>query len=192
MNEEFLKGLGLSDEVIAKVMTEHNNSVADTNQKLTTAESQVTTLNEQLQKRDNDIATLKENAGSNDDLKNQLSTLQEKYDKDTADLQASMAESKLNYKVDLALKDANALNGTAVKALLNMDSIKMNDKDELEGLTEQIESLQKAEDSSMLFKQAEANPAPPNWSVGGNHNNPGNNEPTWKDRLSANIAKAKQ
>ncbi|TKJ05818.1 scaffolding protein [Bacillus cereus] len=192
MNEEFLKKLGLSDEVIEKIMAEHSKSVAETEQKLTTAESEATTLKEQLQKRDDDIATLKQNAGSNEELKGQLDSLQEKYDKDTADLQASMAESKLNYKVDLALKDANALNGTAVKALLNMDSIKMNDKDELEGLTEQIENLQKAEDSSMLFKQAEANPAPPNWSVGGNHNNSGNNEPTWKDRLSANVAKIKQ
>ncbi|EMK2594066.1 phage scaffolding protein [Bacillus cereus] len=188
MNEEFLKGLGLTDEVITKIIAEHGKSVVDTQQKLTTAESEANTLKEQLQERDNDIIQLKEKAGSNEELKGQLDTLQEKYNNDTAELQASKAKDRLNYKVDLALKDANALNTKAVKALLKMDSIKMNDKDELEGLTEQIEQLQKAEDSSMLFNVKQATPQ---WH-GGNPGGSGGNETTWKDRLAQNIAKAKQ
>ncbi len=50
---------------------------------------------------------------------------------------------KLEQAVDKALKNAKARDGQAVKALLTMDNVKLNDKGELEGLSEQLETLQK-------------------------------------------------
>ena len=57
---------------------------------------------------------------------------------------------KLEQAVDGALKNAKVRDNTAVKALLTMDNVKLNDNGELEGLSEQLETLKK--DKSFLFE----------------------------------------
>ena len=73
--------------------------------------------------------------------------------------------------MELALTNAGAKNNIAVKALLKMENIKM-DNDKVIGLTEQIEELKKTND--YLFKIEEKAPPAPAGITPANPNGNGN------------------
>ena len=62
--------------------------------------------------------------------------------------------------MQLALASSGALNAKAVRALLDVDAEKAEFAEDgsLKGLSDQIQKLQKAEDSKMLFKAADTKP----------------------------------
>lgn len=76
-------------------------------------------------------------------LRNDLATMQTKYDSDTAKI-------KLDSAVDLALVGSRAKNTKAVKALLDADIIKL-DGDKLLGLDEQLTKLKT--EAAYLFEE---------------------------------------
>ena len=91
------------------------------------------------------------------------------YEKQIEELNNQRQVDKLNNYIDLNLTSANVRNLKAVKALLNMDSIKANDKGEFEGLTEQLDALK--ESDGYLFNGTEPEqPETPRFA-GGNPNN---------------------
>ena len=77
--------------------------------------------------------------------------------------ETELAKFKLESAIDTTLLGSNVINTRAVKALLDMDKIKL-DGDVLIGINEQIEALKNAEDSKMLFKVTETKQKEPNFS----------------------------
>lgn len=69
-------------------------------------------------------------------LADDLSTLQAKYDTDTANIRRDAA-------IDLALVKAKAHDAIAVRPYLNMDDIKVDEKGMVTGIDGQIEAIQK-------------------------------------------------
>lgn len=69
-------------------------------------------------------------------LKGDIKTLQDKYD-------ADIAETKRSSAIDVALMGAKARSAKALKALLNLDEVKL-DGDKLLGLDAQLEGLKKS------------------------------------------------
>lgn len=63
-----------------------------------------------------------------------------------------LAAFKLEQAVEGALKTAKVRDAVAVKAHLSMDNVKLNDKGELEGLSDQLENLK--QDNAYLFEPA--------------------------------------
>ncbi|MCT6821268.1 MAG: phage scaffolding protein, partial [Lactobacillus panisapium] len=84
---------------------------------------------------------------------------QSKYKQDTDNLTKELQQTKLNSAVDSALSKAKVRNSKAAKALLNLDDVKLNDKGEVEGLDDQISSLQKSD--GYLFDQGNKEPYQP-------------------------------
>ena len=108
-------------------------------------------LNEQLKTANTTIADLKKSNKDNEDLQSKVTDYETKvknYEKQIQDMQ-------FNYALDGALKSANARNVKAIKALLNMDNVKL-DGEKLLGLNEQIEELKKSD--SYLFAEEEKQP----------------------------------
>ncbi|HHB1724937.1 TPA: phage scaffolding protein, partial [Listeria monocytogenes] len=64
MQREYLKGLGLEDEVINKVMAENGKDVTAAKQQLSEVEAERDGLKSQLTQRDKDIDDLKKNSGT--------------------------------------------------------------------------------------------------------------------------------
>ena len=64
-----------------------------------------------------------------------------------------LAKVKLESKIDAALSSAKSKNDIAVKALLKLEQIQLNDKGEIEGLTEQLETVVK--DNPFLFGETQ-------------------------------------
>lgn len=167
MKREELKKLNLNDEQIDKVMSLHGADIeelkAKSDELINSKTEELKKANESLQsqiaERDKDLKTLKKQAGDNEELTDQFKELQLKYKQDTENLTKELQQTKLNSAVDSALSKAKVRNSKAAKALLNLDDVKLNDKGELEGLDDQISSLQKSD--GYLFDQGSKEPYQP-------------------------------
>ena len=119
-------------------------------------------LEVQLKDRDTQLADLSKNNKDNENLLNQIKDLQALNKQTTTDYENKINQMQFDYALDGALTNAKSKNNKALKALLDMNSIKYQEG-KLEGLQEQIEALQK--DASYLF---DLNTAPANTGGLGN------------------------
>lgn len=113
-------------------------------------------LEVQLKDRDTQLAELSKNNKDNENLLNQIKDLQALNKQTTTDYENKINQIQFDYALDGALTNAKSKNNKALKALLDMNSIKYQEG-KFEGLQEQIEALQK--DASYLF---DLNTAPTN------------------------------
>lgn len=143
MERKFLEDLGISKEIIDKVMAENGKDIeaqkaltAAEAGKLTAANDTIKQLQEAVKKFDGvDIEKLKKDVG---DWENKYNT--------------DISKLKLETALDMALVGNKARNSKAVKALLNLDEIKL-DGDKLIGLDSQLEKLKT--ESDYLFEGIE-------------------------------------
>ncbi|WP_222710152.1 phage scaffolding protein [Lactobacillus apis] len=167
ISREKLIKIGLSNEQMEKIVALHGADIeelkAKSDELINSKTEELKKANESLQsqiaERDKDLKSLKKQAGDNEELTNQFKDLQSKYKQDTENLSKELQQTKLNSAVDSALGKAKVRNTKAAKALLNMDDIQLNDKGELEGLDNQINSLQKSD--GYLFDQGSKEPYQP-------------------------------
>ncbi|EHR3639652.1 phage scaffolding protein [Listeria monocytogenes] len=167
MQREYLKGLGLEDEVVNKVMAENGKDITAAKQQLSEVEAERDGLKSQLTQRDKDIDDLKKDSGTSEELKKQIEDLQQKNTDLESNYQSEIAETKKNSAIELALASAKARNPKAVKALLDNDKLELTDEG-LKGLDEQLGALQ--ESDAYLFAQESENVAP-KWGINGNQTN---------------------
>jgi len=124
--------------------------------KFTAAETQISDLKSQISQRDKDLEELKKLDAAG--LKQQLSDLQAKYDTDTKAYNDKLTAQTINNHIELKLTAAKAKNLTAVKALINLDNVKL-DGDKLLGFDDQLKEITK--NNPYLFGEVEKNPPPP-------------------------------
>lgn len=144
MKREVLKNLGLSDEVIEKVMAEHGKSVTSFQNKQTELEEQVAEYKKQLGERDTQLDSLKKTAGDSELLVKQIDELKAANKQTAAAYEEKIKQLGLDNAVNLALTTSGAKNPKAVKALLNLENAKM-DGETVIGLAEQISKLKETD-----------------------------------------------
>ena len=105
-------------------------------------------LEADIAERDKQLEDLKKAAGASEELKKQIETLQAENKKASEEWQAKMAQMQLDFAIEKALAAAKAKNPKAVKALLDLEKVKL-DGDKLLGLDDQIKALQQSD--SYLF-----------------------------------------
>ena len=154
MIQEILKNNGLNEDQItnilnsmkeSKVYTTKHENIDERYNKLKT---QKTELEAQIKERDTQLADLSKNNKDNEGLLNQIKDLQALNKQTTTDYENKINQMQFDYALEGALTNAKSKNNKALKALLDMNSIKYQEG-KLEGLQEQIEALQK--DASYLF-----------------------------------------
>lgn len=179
--EELLKKLGYTDEQIQKIIggMKENKIYTTTEEKIeeryNKLKEQKVALDEQIKVANSTIEDLKKNNTDNETLQSKISDYETKvneYEKQIQDMQ-------FNYAVDGALKGANVRNTKAIKALLNMDNVKI-DGENILGLTEQLETLK--ESDSYLFET----------TVTGNDPTDGKSNPTPQDTTDLRSALAQK
>ena len=136
-------------------------------------------LETDIQERDKQLEQLKNAAGNSEELKAQIEQLQAENQKAAEEWQAKMAQMQLDFALERALATAKAKNPKAVKALLDMDKVKL-DGDQLLGIDEQLKALK--ESDSYLFGEP--------GKVGGGTNPPGGAEPKTIDQQIEEAVKA--
>ena len=145
--KELLKKAGIEEGKLVSVIGDINkelpkyfipkdkyNEVAEAKKKLET----------DIAERDKQLEQLKAAAGSNEELKKQIETLQAENKKASEEWQAKMAEMQLGFALERALTAAKAKNPKAVKALLDLEKVKL-DGEKLLGLDDQLKELQKSD-----------------------------------------------
>jgi len=145
--KEILKKAGIEegklDSVISDISKElpkyfipkdKYNEVAEAKKKLET----------DIQERDNQLEQLKNAAGNSEELKAQIEQLQAENQKAAEEWQAKMAQMQLDFAIEKALAAAKAKNQKAVKALLDLEKVKL-DGEQLLGLEDQLKALQQSD-----------------------------------------------
>ena len=187
MKRDFLKNLGIEDkDLIDKILDENSADIGRAKGELDTYKTQVENYKNQLTEKDNEITTLKEKADQIDGLNQQIAQLTNDKNKLTNDLNTKVTAIQKSHAIESGIRDSKAKNVKAVMALLDMDKISYADG-ALTGLSEQLESLQKGEDTSFLFNNSNQAPSGTNLNIP--PANGGNNPPT-TNSLAGAIAKA--
>jgi chromosome segregation ATPase len=173
MKRDFLKNLGIEDkEIIDKILDENSADIGRAKGELETYKTKVTTLEADIKTKDSEIATLSKTKGDVDELNNKIAQLESEKNELTTKLGTETTALKRTHAIENGVRDAKAKNVKAVMALLDIDKITYEDG-ELNGLSDQLESLKTNEDTSFLFGTTEVKPpagAKPNNppSAGGN------------------------
>lgn len=129
-------------------------------------------LEGQIAQRDADIKTLKEGAKDNKELQKEYEALQQKYKLDTENLQKQYENSRKNSAIDMEIMKAKGRNATAIKALLDIDKIKLKDDGTLDGLD--LDSLKKSD--GYLFEIEQTHREGIDSGVGSGFENSGTNQ----------------
>ena len=181
---EILKNAGVPEDKLDSAIAEVNktlplhfipkdkyNEVAEAKKK----------LEADLQGRDAQLEELKKAAGTSEELKKQIETLQAENKKAGDEWQAKLSKMQLDFALERALTTAKAKNPKAVKALLDLEKVKL-DGEQLLGLDDQLKELQKSD--AYLF--GDSTPG----RVGGGTNPPGGKEPKTIDQQIEEAIKA--
>lgn len=139
MKREFLKELGIADEIIDKIMGENGNDIEAQKKLTTTKEAELNTASQTI--KDLQDAVKKFDGVDVEKLKKDAADWEAKYNADTAKI-------KLDTALEMALITGKAKNTKAVKALLDASLIKL-DGDKVLGLDEQLTKLKT--DAAYLF-----------------------------------------
>lgn len=158
MKEEILK-LGIEEKVVEELLKIIGKNTVPKNQF-----NEVNEVKKQLEEKAKDYETqlsklAKDNKG-NEELQKQIQELQSQNKAKEEEYQAKFNQLKLDNALDLALTKEGARNSTAVKSLLKLDLLKM-DNDNLIGLSEQLTELKKTDGYLFEVKGQEPKQATP-------------------------------
>ena len=145
MKRETLKDMGLAAEQVDKIMELNGVDIEKAKGKANELATENTELKAQLKKRDDDLVELRKSVKDNETLSADFKALQEKYKNDRADLEKQVAQVKLTSALDMGLSGAKVRNAKALKGLLDMDAIKLDDAGKLTGLDDQLKAIKKSD-----------------------------------------------
>jgi len=141
MKREYLKELGLADDVIDKIMAENGKDIESEKSKATLETSKVEAANKTI--KDLQDTVKKFDGVDVEKLKKDAADWETKYNADTSQI-------KLDSALEMALVSNKAKNTKAVKALLDASIIKI-DGEKLLGLDDQLKKLKT--DAAYLFDE---------------------------------------
>jgi hypothetical protein len=180
MDLKELLGEELYNQVIEKAGDNKIAVVSDGNwfpkEKFDTVNNENKNLKQQIKDRDAQLETLKE--VDPEKLQQEIADLQQANKDKDKEHQEQTAKQQKEFAIELALRDAKALNTKAVKALLDTESIKL-DGETLLGLDDQLKALQ--ESDAYLFKQEETPNSPTIFAPGNPNGGTGTPNPFSKE-----------
>lgn len=130
------------DEVNKAIEEETKNMVPRA--RLNDKNNEIKDLKKQLDDRDTQLKDLSTKATGHDELQNQIKALQDANQTAKDEYEAKLTKQAYDFALDKELLTAKARNPIAVKALLDMEAIKL-DGDSLLGLSEQLTKLQESD-----------------------------------------------
>lgn len=156
---DILKAQGLTDEQISKIQASmkenkvYETSLENADERYNKLKTQKDDLKSQLDTANTTIEDLKKNNKDNETLQNTI----KEHEATIANLKKEAETKDFNYALDTALKESKCKNTKAIKALLDIEGIKLNEG-KFEGLEEQLKTLK--ESDSYLFDTGEQQTPP--------------------------------
>jgi len=157
MRRDFLKDLGLSDEIMDKIMTQYGLDIEKYKTEKKENEVKITFLNDKIKEQEEVINSMQKDNESYTKLKQDYDLLQEEKTKNDNEYKQQIREIKLKSGVEKALNNAGAINQKVVMPLLKefLDKAEIDEKGNVNGLEEQIKQIKDNADTSFLFKELE-------------------------------------
>ena len=103
-------------------------------------------LRSQLQDYDTQIEELKKHADASSELQDKIKEIQDAKKEEVESLNNKLRQKTLDNELEKELIKRKARNPKAVKALLDNDTIKLEEDDSIIGLSEQLDKLQESDD----------------------------------------------
>lgn len=160
MKREELEALGLSKEQIDSVLDKHHKEIDPVNAQLITAQDDLKAAQDKTAEQDSTIKGLKKDLEEFKDadvsgMKLKITELEDSIREKNAAHQKEIEERDFNDALKEAISAAKGKNARAITALLDMDTLKAS-KNQKEDIAAALKALSEAEDSKMLFGEAEA------------------------------------
>ena len=171
MTKKDFTDLGISEELATKAAEASKKELESYVQKskYDLAVTEKETLEIQIKEHGKQLEELKKAAKGSEELEKKVKELQDNAAASKAKYEKQINDLQLNHAIDTALKEAKAKNAKAVRSLLDMNDIVLDDG-KVKGLDKQIKKLQEAEDSKFLFESV-ADPKDGKPKIGGNTDN---------------------
>ena len=171
MTKKDFTDLGISEELATKAAEASKKELESYVQKskCDLAVTEKETLEIQIKEHGKQLEELKKAAKGSEELEKKVKELQDNAAASKAKYEKQINDIQLNHAIDTALKEAKAKNAKAVRSLLDMENIVLDDG-KVKGLDKQIKKLQEAEDSKFLFEPV-ADPKDGKPKIGGNTDN---------------------
>ena len=144
MKKEDLIKLGLTEELAQKVADAFAEYL-----KGFIPKSRFDEVNEAKKKLEQDLEALKKIDAEG--LQAEIERLQKENEATKEKYEAELKQIRINNAVERALIASKAKNIKAVKALLDLENVELDEDGNIKGLDKQIKKLQESEDSSFLF-----------------------------------------
>lgn len=174
MTRDFLRSAieGITDEQITAILnengkdlTESKNALALKEQELATVKTERDGLNTQIASRDEDIKDLQSQVKGNEGLEQQLKDLQDKYDKDTADLKNTLSEQAISHATEkffTGVEFSSTLAKNAAMSQFKEQGFKLDEKTgEFIGGKDWLENLKKTEPAAFKVEEQNNNDGDP-------------------------------
>lgn len=158
MKKEDLIALGLTEEQADKVIEGYGQMIPKS--RLDDKITEVNDLKQQISDRDTQLKDLQTKAAGNADLQTEITRLQQENEQVKTEYEGKLQQKDYDFALTEALRTAKAKNPTAVKALLNLETIKLVNG-QLVGFDEQITPL-KTSDDYLFFADGLRGNTPPN------------------------------
>ena len=157
MKREFLRGLGIEEEAIKKILDEHHDDLEKYRTKPESAETlqaQLDAAYEEIANRDTQISNLQESAKGNEQLTKELEDIKA----DNEGYKEKLAKVQLDNAVKLAVAK-DAVNPEHVLMLMGTDDLSLNEQGEVVGLDDKLKDFR--ENNTHLFtKQVKTGTTP--------------------------------
>lgn len=159
MKREELEALGLSKEQIDSVLDMHHKEIDPVNAQLKTAQDDLKAEQDKTAAQDGTIKELKKGLDEFKDadvsgMKLKITELENSIKTKDATHQKEIEERDFNDSLKEAISAAHGKNAKAITALLDVDTLKAS-KNQKEDIAAALKVLAEAEDSKMLFGEAD-------------------------------------
>lgn len=145
MKREDLTKLELADDVVDKIMALHGQDLEKHKAAAATAQAELGRLKKQIDEANQQIESFK--GMDIEGIKAAADEWKTKAEQAKADAEQQIQALKFDHALEQALIGAKARNPKAVKALLQIDALKLNEADgTITGLKEQLEKIQSEAD----------------------------------------------
>lgn len=154
LKRDMLVEAGITDKsVIDNIMQAYGAGIENAkSQAKSELQAENVSLKQQLEQQSQALNDLQAKEGASEELKQQLTDLQAKFDTYKSEYEANLAKVTKSNAIRLALKDVNAHNSDDLAKFINFDEIELDEagKPKLDKVVEELKTT-----SPYLFKQEE-------------------------------------
>ncbi|PKE52718.1 phage scaffolding protein [Macrococcoides caseolyticum] len=139
MNREFLRGLGVTEDIIPQIINQHHDTMRPLKEKADEVEalqSQVDTLNSEIKNRDDELNSVREKAKGNEELLKELDDVKKQRDQRAEENE----KLQLNNAIEVEALKEGVVDTKAFLKLIDTSTVKRKEDGAFDGIKELFET----------------------------------------------------